>query len=104
MAAACGEFERSLGNSPILINDGGVSPWFIPKSPWAEARLKELSSHAREFRQEYRYPIEPKRASSFRDSVALLGCAIVASAVLFVFLAGIIAIGSRLYSSESDAV
>lgn len=84
MLAACEEFERSLGNNPVLIVGTLGRPH--DASAFAKARLKELYRQAGAFRREHGYAVEPAR---LQDRLALLGCGIVAFVVLFVLVAGI---------------
>ena len=85
MIAACEEFEHSLGNTPTLIIHALGYP--ANPSPFAKARVVELHRQAQDFRRESQYAVKPARG--LRDRLALLGCAIVGSIVMFIFISGV---------------
>ena len=71
MLAACNEFERSLGNNPVLIAE--AIGWLSAFSPYAKARFQDLHEKARELRRTYQYDVTPPKG--WRDRVALWGAA-----------------------------
>jgi hypothetical protein len=85
MITACAAFEHSLGDNPFKLME--QLAWAPEASPEEKARLTELGRAARDFRQEFQYPQESP--SRLKDRVALVGCAIVAFAVLFIFGMGL---------------
>jgi hypothetical protein len=85
MVAACEAFEHSLGDNPWKLME--QLAWAPDASLEEKARLAELNRNGWEFRQEFQYPEESP--SWLRDRVALVGCAIVAFAVVFVFIMGL---------------
>lgn len=86
MLAACGEFERSLGNNPVLIAE--AIGWLSTFSPYAKARFQDLHEKARELRRTYQYDVTPPRG--WPDRVALLGCGIACFIAIFIFGMGIV--------------
>ncbi|MCC6126137.1 MAG: hypothetical protein IT426_14340 [Pirellulales bacterium] len=90
MLAACDEFQRSLGNNPVLIVES--LGWPADPSPDVKAKLEELHGRARDFRKKYSWKIEATKG--IRDRFALLGCGIIATIILFIFIQGIIFIGT----------
>jgi hypothetical protein len=85
MIAACEEFERSLGNSPVLIME--TLGWCPERSSYATAKMDELRDRAKVFRRQHHYNMKPTR--DMWDRVALVGCGVVGFVLLFVFIAGI---------------
>jgi hypothetical protein len=85
MAAACEEFERSLGNNPVLIRE--ALGWLPEWSPYAKERIEELDGRAKAFRREHQYNLKPARGLG--DRIALVGCGLVGFVVLFTLIAGI---------------
>jgi hypothetical protein len=89
--AACDEFQRSLGNNPVLIID--ALGWAENRETNIEIKLEELHDRARDFRHKYawEWKVSPRKARA-RDRIALLGCGIVATILFFIFVAGILSI------------
>lgn len=85
MVAACEEFERSLGNNPVLIR--GALGWLPEWSSYAKERIEELNGRAKAFRREHQYNLKPARGLG--DRIALVGCGLVGFVALFVLMAGI---------------
>ncbi len=91
MTAVCQEFEHSLGDDPGLIAQCFFRP--LLSSPFAITKLEDLWARAKDLRQEYKYDVKPP-ARGLRDTLGLLGCGIVAFVVMFVFIMGVVFIGS----------
>jgi hypothetical protein len=85
MVAACKDFERSLGNSPVLIFQ--EFSWVSGRSPQINAKVLELKKSAEQFNQRHQYDV--KAQAGWGNKVALLGCGIVAFLVIFVFVMGV---------------
>ena len=93
MTAATEEFERSLGNNPILMVH--ALGWPRNPSPYVKAKMQELHKQAGDFRRVYQYGMTT--SGGLRDQIALVGCAIVSFVFLFVLVAGIQFIWSSRY-------
>jgi hypothetical protein len=87
MRSACIEFERSLGNNPILIYESFLKSPVVSSSE-VESKLKELKNRAIELYDQIKNPLRKSRG----DRLALLGCGILTFMFLFVFFVGVLSI------------
>jgi hypothetical protein len=90
MLAACKEFERSLGNNPVLIIEACGYPGALPHAKEMSKGVDELHEKATEFDRKYRYDVRLR--TGWRDRIAGLGCAVVACVLIYIFVAGIVSI------------
>ena len=92
MVSACREFERSCGDNPGLIRYSLMTR--LPTTDFAKQKLQELKVSAEPLEEEHRALIDgPKTIGRWlRERLVLVGCASVLFVLLFVFVAGIMAI------------
>ena len=100
MLAACKEFEHSLGDNPVLISHVFLLCSVNDSSPQVRARFQELQAKADDFGRTYQYPWKPERG--WRDRIALLGCGIVATVVILVFVMGLFSV-AEIFQRKGQA-
>jgi len=89
MLSACQEFERSRGHNPwaIFTELGGPN-----LSPYAKATIDRLRKETQELQREFRY--DRLRLPRWKDRIALVGCALVATVFMSVLWIGILGLVS----------
>jgi hypothetical protein len=89
-------FEESCGNNPEVIRQSVGGFW---KPGWpANGRIHDLERAESKLRQEFDYEYA-QPAPHWRDRLSLLGCGLIAFALLFVLTMGLIFIG-KLVSED----
>jgi hypothetical protein len=95
MQDTCESFEHSLGDNPLFMDIFFCGSHLATQSPSAKAKLNEIRRKYNALQQESQYRRKtPRGIWIWMNRLGLLGCGIIATIALFIFILEIISIGT----------